>query len=261
MESLTDISLKYNTDKSTAHKYTKIYEKYLNSIRNNTLNLLEIGIGGYDNSEDGGGSLKMWRDYFIKGQIIGLDIEKKILNLGERIHIFQGSQDSKKDLDNILSKFHKLDIIIDDGSHLNKHQVKSFELLFPYLNKGGYYFIEDIQSSYILNYGGDGFYLNNKKTAINYFKTLIDKINFQEIENPFFQSDYFCKNITEIHFYHNLIVIKKDDNNEKSNIILNNRKYPKGKNLLKLRKYIKLIKYFMHLLRSRYDSLIDKFKF
>ena len=45
----------------------------------------------------------------------------------------------KKDLDNILSKFHKLDIIIDDGSHLNKHQVKSFELLFPYLNKGGYY--------------------------------------------------------------------------------------------------------------------------
>ena len=130
MESLTDISLKYNTDKSTAHKYTKIYEKYLSSIRNTTLNLLEIGIGGYDNSEDGGGSLKMWRDYFIKGQIIGLDIEKKILNLGERIHIFQGSQDSKKDLDNILSKFHKLDIIIDDGSHLNKHQVKSFELLF-----------------------------------------------------------------------------------------------------------------------------------
>ena len=260
MESLTNISLKYNTDKSTVHNYTNIYEKYLHPFRTNKINLLEIGIGGYANSDDGGGSLKMWKDYFINGQIIGIDIEKKSLNLGDRIHIFQGSQDSKKDLNNILKKFDKVDFIIDDGSHQNKHQIKSFELLFSYLNNGGYYFIEDTQSSYILNYGGDGFYLSNKKTAINYFKKLIDKINYKEIENPFFKADYFCRNITEIHFYHNLIVIKKDKNDEKSNIIINNSKFPKGKSLLKLRKHIKLLKYLIHLLRSKYNNLIDRLK-
>ena len=41
MESLTNISLKYNTDKSTAHNYTHIYEKYLHPFRTNKINLLE----------------------------------------------------------------------------------------------------------------------------------------------------------------------------------------------------------------------------
>ena len=96
----------------------------------------------------------------------------------------------------------------------------------------------------MLKYGGDGFYLNNRKTAVNYFKTFIDKINYQEMENPFLKLDYFSKNITGIHFFHIFIVIKKDKNVEKSNILVKNAKYPKCKNLLFLRKKTKLLNFY-----------------
>ena len=41
----------------------------------------------------------------------------------------------------------KFDIIIDDGSHLREDQLSSFKILFDkYLNDGGIYIIEDINS-------------------------------------------------------------------------------------------------------------------
>ena len=158
----------------------------------------------------------MWRDYFPKGIIYGIDIVIKNLDLGERVKIYQGSQDNHQDLNKVVNDAGKFDIIIDDGSHLNDHQIKTFEHLFKFLNFGGYYVIEDTQTSYMLKYGGDGFYLKNKKTAVNYFKDFIDRINFREIENPYnkFKNDEFSNSITEIHFYHNLIIIKKDFNIE-----------------------------------------------
>ena len=36
------------------------------------------------------------------------------------------------------------DVIIDDGSHKLHHQTEAFKLLFPRLNPGGVYIIEDI---------------------------------------------------------------------------------------------------------------------
>ncbi len=41
-----------------------------------------------------------------------------------------------------------VDIIIDDGSHMNEHMIKSFKILFPLLNQGGYYAIEDMHHAY-----------------------------------------------------------------------------------------------------------------
>ena len=82
---------------------------------------------------------------------------------------------------------------------------------------------------------------------------MIDKINHNEIENPFYKPTYFDKNITEIHFYHNLIVIKKDENLEKSNILVRNRRLVGGKNLVLIRTFIKNVKYF-------YLHYIDQFK-
>ena len=56
---------------------------------------------------------------------------------------------------------------------------------------------------------------------------------------------FFDKNITEIHFYHNLIAIKKDKNLEESNILINNKRLVGGKNLIGLRKFIKSSKYLL----------------
>lgn len=205
----------------------------------------------------GGESLKMWRDYFKRGTIIGLDIVKKKIKLGKRVKIFTGSQNSYFDLKKITTNYKDFDFIIDDGSHNYKDIVFSFKYLFKFLKNGGYYFVEDAAaSSYIREFGGDGFNLDKKKTVINFFKKIIDKINHNEIENPYYKKDYFCKNISEISFYHNLIVIKKNKNINPSNILVNNQRLVGGKSLVGLRRLIKKIKYLFLLLRSKLNIFI-----
>jgi len=257
MSDLKSLAIKYNSDKHGSHFYTKIYEQYMSPKKNKPITVLEIGIGGlvpgkgYSDMYSGGESLKMWRDYFKNGAIVGLDIFKKKINLGRRVKIFHGSQSSAETLSKIIRQCRKFDFIIDDGSHRYKDVIFSFKYLYNHLQEGGYYFIEDIQSSYLREFGGDGADLDNKKTVVNYFKGIVDKINYQEIENPFYEPDYFAKNTTEIHFFHNMIVIKKEKNLEKSNILVKNRRLVGGTSYVALRKFIKNFKYLALHLKSK----------
>lgn len=260
MNILKKLAIKYGTDKNSDHNYINIYNTYLLPLKEKNINLLEIGIGGENNSQSGGASLKMWEEFFQYGKIYGIDIYDKKFCDSDRIKTFAGSQTDYKFLENVIKIIGELDIIIDDGSHLNKDVVKTFLFLFRKLKNSGYYIIEDTQTSYMLNYGGDGFYLNNKNNHINFFKSIVDKINYQEIENPFFKKDFFCENITEIHFYHNLIIIKKMSNQELSNILVNNFKSIKGNNLITLRKIVKFIKYFIYYVRSIFYKFLDLLK-
>ena len=66
---LVDNSL---TDKNTVHSYLDLYEKLLCNKKYNAKNILEVGIGEF--YEKNGGSLKLWKDYFINATIYGLDI-------------------------------------------------------------------------------------------------------------------------------------------------------------------------------------------
>jgi|TARA_B110001450_G_C17649008_1_gene492470 demethylmacrocin O-methyltransferase len=262
MPSITSLAIKHKSDKYGSHYYTEIYEKYMSNKKNKNVNILEIGIGGYTHGKGysdiyaGGESLKIWRDYFKKGKIAGLDIFEKKINLGSRVKIFQGSQRESDSLSKITKKFKKFDFIIDDGSHRYEDVKFSFEYLYNSLKDGGYYFVEDTQSSYIREFGGDGANLNNKKTVINYFKGIVDKINFQEIENPHYKADNIALNTTEIHFYHNMIVIKKKRNLEKSNILVNNRRLVGGKSFFKIRSIIKKTKYFLLDLKAKLYGII-----
>jgi len=115
-----------------------------------------------------------------------------------------------------------VDIIVDDGSHLNHHVIHTFEYLFPKLNDGGVYAIEDVQTSYWPDHGGDSHDLNKTTSMMAYFKALADGLNHKEYIRPGYQPTYFDQKITSIHFYHNLIFIYKGNNNEPSNLILNN---------------------------------------
>jgi hypothetical protein len=71
------LSTVYFTDKWNVHKYAQWYETHFAPLRKKRLNILEIGIGGYSHPEYGGGCLRMWRTYFPKARIYGIDIEDK----------------------------------------------------------------------------------------------------------------------------------------------------------------------------------------
>lgn len=219
---LTALAKLYGTDKAGSHYYTPHYMTHLTKFKNRKIKLLEIGVGGYADPMSGGNSLRMWKKYFSFGSIFAIDIYDKSLLQEKRIKIYQGSQIDKEFLGKITDEISTgggIDIIIDDGSHLNEHIVETFKILFPKLNDGGIYIVEDLQTSYWDDFGGDSKDLKNQKTAMNFFKNLTDCLNHQEIPDENYKETYFDKKIVSIHFYHNLVFIYKGDNEERSNRI------------------------------------------
>ncbi|MFN4762861.1 class I SAM-dependent methyltransferase [Gillisia sp. Q332] len=213
----------YSCDKWGKHFYTPHYTTHFKRFQKKNINLLEIGIGGYDDPNIGGASLRMWKKYFRKGNIYGIDIHDKSLLEEKRIKTFQGSQTDSTFLYKIAEHIGKIDVIIDDGSHINDDIIKTFNHLFPFLNKGGIYVVEDLQTSYWNWYGGNSEDLNDSKTGVNYFKNLIHGLNHKEFLKEGYEPNYFDKHIISMHFYHNMVFIYKGDNIEESNHLINNQ--------------------------------------
>jgi hypothetical protein len=88
--------------------------------------------------------MRMWRDYFSKAVITGIDIKRPTVDTtGYWFYICD--QSNEENLNELLPN-ENFDIIIDDGSHVLEHQITSRKCLFKRLNKGGLYIIEDIQN-------------------------------------------------------------------------------------------------------------------
>lgn len=216
---LEDLASYFGTDKWGSHFYIPQYEAHLRKFRFRKIKLLEIGVGGYEHPEFGGNSLRMWKRYFPLGRIYSLDIYDKSRHEESRIKIFKGSQIDKQFLEHIVKETGELDIIIDDGSHINAHVIETFTLLFPALKHGGVYVVEDTQTSYWPNQGGSSENLNQDGTTMNWFKRLADGLNYREFRLPNYKPTYFDQTVVSIHFYHNLVFVYKGDNLEESNVV------------------------------------------
>jgi demethylmacrocin O-methyltransferase len=154
---LTMLGILFGTDKAWwGHNYTPHYMTHLRKYKYKRIKLLEIGIGGHEDVNKGGNSLRMWKYYFPLGQIFGIDIFDKSALQEKRIKTFKGSQIDKDFLNKTLNNIGDVDVIIDDGSHINEHVIETFKLLFPLLKDGGLYVVEDTQTSYWADYGGGG---------------------------------------------------------------------------------------------------------
>ena len=221
---LTKLAIIYNTDKWGDHFYTPHYQHHLKKFKYKRMNVLEIGVGGYDSPHKGGNSLRMWKRYFPFAKIFSLDIYDKSPQEERRIKIFRGSQVDHDFLDKVVNETGEFDIIIDDGSHINEHVIESFKYLFPKLKNGGVYVAEDTQTSYWEDYGGDSEDLKNEKTMLNYFKQLTDTLNHVELLRKDYEPSYYDKHIVSMHFYHNMVFIHKGDNNEQSSKVIKNEK-------------------------------------
>lgn len=220
---LKKIALLFGTDKEGVHHYAQHYEHHFMKLRKQRLNILEIGVGGYDNPKAGGESLRMWKTFFPKSKIFGIDIYDKTLINEKRIKIFKGNQADEQFLKKVITNIGTVDIIIDDGSHYNNDVITSFKILFPLLNINGIYVIEDLQTSYWENIAGNDWGgshdLNAQHTSMNYLKSLTDCLNSVEFNKNNYERTYLDKHIISMHFYHNIVFIYKGLNNEKSNLI------------------------------------------
>lgn len=214
--SLTALAKQFGTDKwGKWHRYTPHYERHLGHLRDERFTLLEIGIGGYAREKQGGASLRMWRSYFPKAQILGLDIEDKSFVDSDRIRTYQGSQADERLLHQIVSDADDLKVIIDDGSHRCEHIRATFDVLYPLLPDDGIYAIEDLQTSYWPRFGGSDD-LDASFTSMALVKSLLDDLNWEEFTPVDSEPTYVQSHLVALHAYHNLVFLEKGENNEKS---------------------------------------------
>lgn len=216
-DDLTKYAIRFGTDKWGSHFYTPHYHRYLSHLRKKRFTLLEIGIGGYEEQGKGGESLRMWREYFPKAQIVGLDIVDKQFVASNRIRPYVGSQTDPEVIDQIFHDFPDIKVVVDDGSHRPEHIRESFRLIIDRLPADGIYIIEDTQTSYWPKYGGS-LDRDAPETTMAMVKGLIDGLNHEE-----FLDDYMPtttdRTIMAIHCFHNLVIIEKGSNDEGSNIV------------------------------------------
>ena len=210
---LVSLAILHQTDKwGGYHDYVLHYQRHFQPIRHRRLNLLEIGVGGYDDPKQGGQSLRMWKDFFPNANIFAIDVYDKAALEEPRIRIFQGSQADADFLKRVAGEIGRLDIVIDDGSHVNEHVILSFQTLFPLLAEGGIYAIEDLHTAYQSAFGGSPD-LTCPSTSIAMCKHMIDGLNWEQIPN--YESSYFDQHIVSLHCSRTLAVIYKGFNKQR----------------------------------------------
>ena len=123
-----------------------MYDRILTPWLDKEIKLLEIGVRK-------GGSLQLWRDYFPRGTVVGIDLKPPERFVpGERIQLFEGSQADTAFLSEVAIRTapEGFDIIIDDASHIGELTRTAFWHLFDHhLKPGGLYAIEDWGTGYL----------------------------------------------------------------------------------------------------------------
>lgn len=172
---LTRLGRWFGTDKAgPKHPYTQHYERHLRHLRRRPVRLLEIGIGGYGGGlHAGGGSLRMWRSWMPKAQIVGVDLAPRDFR-ERRIRTFTGDQTDRVFLEQLIRDQGPFDVMIDDGSHVNEHVRATFRILWPLLPPGGIYVIEDLATAYDPVFGGGP--PGTPGTSVELLKELVDRM-------------------------------------------------------------------------------------
>ena len=137
------------TDKLTRHGYHRFYDQFLQPLYGKPVRMLEVGVLGGD-------SLHAWQTVFDAAQstIYGVSWPPadnvRTGDLHDNVHILYRDQSDCGQLDDIGRTVGQapLDLVIDDGSHHPEHQLKTLVKLFPLVAPGGFYVIEDTETSY-----------------------------------------------------------------------------------------------------------------
>jgi len=185
--------IKRKNIKIKSHGYSKFYEKYFFELKNNNINILEIG------SFYGNASAALFF-YFRNANIYSADINPDMFKyFSQRIKFFFTDSSKRSSIEkNILNRKVNFDIIIEDASHMLKDQIISLFMLFKILNPGGYFIVEELdfpetKENMRINQSPPDLktILKNILKKQDFFSKYIDKK----------EKEYFLKNFEFIKFY------------------------------------------------------------
>jgi hypothetical protein len=212
--SLDALALRHGTDKSSkVHGFARAYERHFAPLRHRPIVMLEIGLGR-------GASLRMWREYFSRAALYGLDVKDGRHLEAPGLRIFQGGQADADVLERLLAQTGPLDIVIDDGSHRWDDQIASFQKLYPHVQPGGYYVIEDLHTSYRDKYQG------GPQRTLDFLHGLVHELNLHgrsgyglPRNDPNYASfreelGLYERTLGSITFYKSIVFVQKKDADE-----------------------------------------------
>lgn len=187
---LDSLCQKYGCDKSSkGHYYYTEYEKHLEPIREEPINILEVGIFK-------GTSIAAFHDYLPNAQIYGVDVFTRVAAKDidalkrDRVHWLKADS-TKVDLESKIQDQWgdiKFDVIIDDGLHTPEANMLTFNNLIDRLKDDGVFYVEDawpldIMSAAELNHQwikkNQDLYTILK---MNQFLSAIEKYNVERID-------------------------------------------------------------------------------
>ena len=173
----------------------------------------------------GGGSQSLFLQYFGDGTLaIGADLEPKVRRFNdEHRRNFVGDIGDPRFLRRLCAAVapRQYDLIIDDASHVNWHQMLAFEVLWPCLSSGGVYIVEDITSSYDPEppfFGGVG---ARSDSFVEFAKAKVDELNAywscariapedcDASHGALVNATEFTRSIGGIHWHDGLVVFEK----------------------------------------------------
>ncbi|MBL8173888.1 MAG: hypothetical protein JNK48_04420 [Bryobacterales bacterium] len=142
------------------HNYTSVYSVLFAELLQRPLRIFELGLGTNNPSlvssmgtyGQPGASLRGWRELFPKALVYGADIDRDVLFESERIKTYYCDQLDQGAIAQLWGErdFEQgLDVIIEDGLHTFEGNVSFLQGSIGHLRPGGYYVVEDIQSSLI----------------------------------------------------------------------------------------------------------------
>lgn len=142
---LEELFNKYGCDKAQKHNYHKVYEAEFDTIRNEPINILEVGVFKGD-------SVRAWLEFFPNATIYGLDVFTRVrpedidVLQHERVKWLKGDSTNIAVRQQIKKAWPRIrfDVIIDDGLHTPAANAKTLHNLFPLMKKTGRYYVEDV---------------------------------------------------------------------------------------------------------------------
>lgn len=194
--------------------YFSLYERHLGAFVGKAPRILEVGV-------QFGGSAEMWRDFFGAGtQVHGVDIERQC-NDTDYLHLTLGNQGSDAFWrSHFAGQAECFDIVIDDGSHDNPHQITTLVNTYHLLKSGGIYWCEDTHTSYYAGVRVRDGGLGNPNSFIEYAKNLVDvlhaphtahAIGVGPTDGPHVPQHLVAlyDQMQGVHFYDSVVVIEK----------------------------------------------------
>lgn len=181
--------------------YLPVYDRHFAGLRGTDVSILEIGVSK-------GGSLQLWREYFgPEARIFGIDIDPDCRRFdGRHGQVRIGSQADPAFLQGIVAEMGGVDVVIDDGSHMQSHVEASFHTLFPLLNPGGIYLVEDLHTAYWPTFEGG---YRRRTSFIETAKDIVDDMHHwyhrRRTRQPVAKDL-----VTGVHFYDSIVVLDKN---------------------------------------------------